>query len=91
MEPIKYSVILKNRKRNKHPKYYLRVRQQGAKEKLLPLETTSRPDAELKLRAAQRTYDEACDLEKMGHPIPPELNARIVRVDSVEDGDVTKW
>ena len=84
METIKYSLVLKNRNRNKHPKFYLRVRQQGAKEKLLPLETTSRPEAELKLRAAQRTYDEACDLEKMGQPIPSELNARIVRVDSVE-------
>lgn len=83
METIKYSLVLKNRNRNKNPKYYLRVRQEGVKEKLLPLETTSRPDAELKLRAAQRTYDEACDLEKMGQPIPPELNARIVRVDSV--------
>ena len=82
MESIKYSVILKNRKRNKHPKYYLRVRQ-GVKEKLFPLETTSRPEAELKLRAAQRIYDEACDLEKQGLPVPPELNSRIVRADSV--------
>ena len=83
MEKILYCLVLKNKTR-KNPKYYLRIRQEGHRDKLLPLETTSRPDAELKLRAAQRTYDEACDLEKQGLPVPPELNARIVRVDSVE-------
>lgn len=83
MEKIRYSLVLKNRKRNRNPKFYLRVRQEGAREKLMPLETTSRPEAELKLRAAQRTYDEAVDLERQGLPVPPELNSRIVRVDSV--------
>ena len=83
MEKIRYSLVLKNRKRNRNPKFYLRVRQEGAREKLMPLETTSRPEAELRLRAAQRVYDEAVDLEKTGRPVPPELLSRIVRVDSV--------
>lgn len=83
MEKIRYSLVLKNRKRNRNPKFYLRVRQEGAREKLMPLETCSRPEAELRLRAAQRVYDEAVDLEKTGRPVPPELLSRIVRVDSV--------
>ena len=83
MEKILYCLVLKNKTR-KHPKYYLRVREQGKRDKLLPLATCSRPEAELKLRAAQRVYDEACDLEKMGQPVPPELLSRIVRADSVE-------
>ena len=84
MEKIRYCLVLKNARTRKHPKFYLRIRQEGHRDKLLPLATCSRPEAELKLRAAQRTYDEACDLEKQGLPVPPELNARIVRVDSVE-------
>lgn len=82
MEKILYCLVLKNKTR-KNPKYYLRIRQEGHRDKLLPLATTSRPEAELKLRAAQRTYDEAVDLERQGLPVPPELNARIVRADSV--------
>lgn len=82
MEKILYCLVLKNKTR-KHPKYYLRIREKGHRDKLLPLGTSSRPEAELKLRAAQRTYEEACDLEKQGLPVPPELSARIVRVDSV--------
>lgn len=82
MEKILYCLVLKNKTR-KNPKYYLRIRQEGHRDKLLPLATTSRPEAELRLRAAQRAYDEAVDLERQGIPVPPDLNSRIVRVDSV--------
>ena len=77
MDRIKYSLILKNRTR-KNPKWYIRVRQEGCKEKLVPTETSSRPDAELKLRAAQRAYDEACDLERMGLPVPAAVSSRVL-------------
>lgn len=78
MERIKYSLVLKNKTR-KNPKWYIRVRQEGFRERLVPTETSSRQQAELRLRAAQRAYDEACDLERMGLPVPAAVASRVLR------------
>lgn len=80
MEAIKYSIIAKNKKVVKIPKLYGRIRA-GKRERLVPL-GRNMEEAQKWLKRAQRAYEEACDLEAEGKPIPPELLARVLTVDS---------
>lgn len=80
MDKIKYSIIEKNKKVVKIPKLYGRIRA-GKRERLVPL-GRNMEDAQKWLRRAQRAYEEACDLEAEGKPIPPELLARVLTVDT---------
>lgn len=81
MRHILYSVIQKNRKTLKHPKYYGRIRE-GTKEKLVPLDTTDKKVAELWLRQVTRVRDEINDLEQAGLEVPDELAAKLVSIDT---------
>lgn len=80
MEKIVYSCVLKNKGR-KCESYYLRIRQEGFREKLVPLHTRDDRTARKELERARRPYEEAVDLEEQGKEVPAELMARIVRVD----------
>lgn len=80
MDKIKYSIIAKNKKVVKIPKLYGRIRA-GKRERLVPL-GRNMEEAQKWLKRAQRAYEEACDLEAEGKPIPPELLARVLTVDT---------
>lgn len=80
MVHIKYSIIEKNRGVVKRPKFYGRIREKG-REKLVPI-GHNREDAERWLRTVTRTYEDILDLERMGKPVPGELSAKLVTVDT---------
>lgn len=80
MDKITYSIIEKNKKVVKIPKLYGRIRA-GKRERLVPL-GRNMEEAQKWLKRAQRAYEEACDLETEGKPIPPELLARVLTVDT---------
>ena len=81
MDKIKYSIIAKNKKVVKIPKLYGRIRD-GKRERLVPLGRNPE-EAQKWLKRAQRAYEEACDLEAEGKPIPPELLARVLPVEKI--------
>lgn len=80
MEKITYSIIAKNKKVVKIPKLYGRIRS-GKRERLVPL-GRNMEEAQKWLKRARRAYEEACDLEAEGKPIPPELLARVLTVNT---------
>lgn len=81
MEQLKYSAVLKNPRRPS-AKWYGRVRQDG-KERFVPLYTQDRAEAMRWVERQKHVLYEINELQSQGKPVPTELLARLVTIDTV--------
>lgn len=80
MEPIAYAAVLKNKGR---PccQYYGRIKQ-GNQQRLIPLHTKDKKEAELWAVAQRKLYRQIRELDEAGIPVPEELLAKLLTVNS---------
>jgi integrase len=77
---LKYSAVRKNPRRPS-AKWYGRIRQDG-KERFVPLYTQDRAEAMRWVERQKHVLFEINELESQGKPVPAELLARLVTIDS---------